>query len=356
MRQHVRFCKSFDGVEIAYAVSGNGPPVLMLPSWLSHLEYQWRSVAWHPWLEALSERYRLIRYDPRGCGLSDRNVDDLSFEAWVKDAAAVADAAGHEAFSLIGICQGGAIAMAYASRHASRVNRLVLYGTYARGRDRRGSIPLEPEKAKVMLEMLRLGWGQEDSAFMRAFATQFQPEGGIEHLRSWCELQRRATSAENAVRMTEVMFDIDIRDLAAGISCPTLVAHPDRDAVVPIEEGRLLARTIPGAQFLSLDSPNHFILPDERAWTVFREALHAFLPAPVREQGPFADLSPRERDVLQCLAQGLDNHQIGTRLGIGEKTVRNHVSNIFSKLQASSRAQVIVRAREAGFGKDTADR
>ena len=274
----------------------------------------------------------------------------------MKDAAAVADAAGHEAFSLIGICQGGAIAMAYASRHASRVNRLVLYGTYARGRDRRGSIPLEPEKAKVMLEMLRLGGGQEDSAFMRAFATQFQPEGGMEHLRSWCELQRRATSAENAVRMTEVMFDIDIRDLAAGISCPTLVAHPDRDAVVPIEEGRLLARTIPGAQFLSLDSPNHFILPDERAWTVFREALHAFLPAPVRKQGPFADLSPRERDVLQCLAQGLDNQQIGTRLGIGEKTVRNHVLNIFSKLQARSRAQVIVRAREAGFGKDTADR
>lgn len=351
MRQHVRFCKSFDGAEIAYAVSGSGPPVLMLPSWLSHLEYQWRSVAWRPWLEALSERYRLIRYDPRGCGLSDRNVDALSFDAWVADAAAVADAVGEDSFSLIGICQGGAIAVAYACRHASRVSRLVLYGTYARGRDRRGSIPLEPEKARVMLEMLRLGWGQEDSAFMRAFATQFQPEGGIEHLRSWCELQRRATSAENAVRMTEIMFDIDIRDLAAGIGCATLVAHPDRDAVVPAEEGRLLARTIPGAQFLSLDSPNHFILPEEPAWTVFREALHAFLPAPVSEDGSFGELSPREREVLHCLAQGHDNHQIAARLCIGEKTVRNHVSSIFSKLGISSRALAVVRAREAGFGK-----
>ncbi len=351
MRQHVRFCKSFDGAEIAYAVSGSGPPVLLLPSWLSHLEYQWRSVAWRPWLEALSERYRLIRYDPRGCGLSDRNVDDLSFDAWVADAAAVADAVGEDSISLIGICQGGAIAVAYACRHASRVSRLVLYGTYARGRDRRGSIPLEPEKARVMLEMLRLGWGQEDSAFMRAFATQFQPEGGIEHLRSWCELQRRATSAENAVRMTEVMFDIDIRNLAAGIGCPTLVVHPDRDAVVPAEEGRLLARTIPGAQFLSLDSPNHFILPEEPAWTVLREALHAFLPAPVSEDGSFAGLSPREREVLHCLAQGHDNHQIAERLCIGEKTVRNHVSSIFSKLGISSRALAVVRAREAGFGK-----
>lgn len=173
--RHVRFCESFDGAQIAYAVSGDGPPVMLLPSWLTHLEYQPRSVAWKPWLDALSSRYKLVRYDPRGCGLSDRNVDDLAFETWVHDADAVADAAGLERFSLIGTCQGGAVAIAYAARKPDRVANLVLYGTYARGRDRRGNIALEPEKAKVMLDMLRLGWGQRDHAFMRAFATQFQP-------------------------------------------------------------------------------------------------------------------------------------------------------------------------------------
>src|SRR3972149_4630565 len=235
--QHVRFCKSFDGAEIAYAVTGDGPPVVMLPNWLTHLEYQWRSVAWRPWLEALSTRYRLIRYDPRGCGLSDRNVDDLSFETWVRDFGAVVDAVELNRFSTVGICQGGPIAIEFAARQPSRVSNLVLYGTYARGRNRRSTIPLEPEKAKGMLEMMELGWGQEDHSFMRVFATQFQPEGSIEHLRSWCELQRIATSPASAVQLTRVMFDIDVQESAARLKCPTLVAHADRDAAVPGEEG-----------------------------------------------------------------------------------------------------------------------
>lgn len=349
-RQQVRFAKSFDGAEIAYAVSGSGPPVVMLPSWLTHLEYQWRSVAWQPWLEALSPRYTLIRYDPRGCGLSDRNVDDLSFESWVRDLGAVVDAVGLDRFSLIGICQGGAVAIEYAGREPDRVSDLVLYGAYARGRNRRSTIPLEPEKAKVMLEMLELGWGQEDSAFMRAFATQFQPQGTLEHLRSWCELQSRATSAANAVKLTRIMFDLDIQEAASRIACPTLVAHPDRDAVAPLEEGRLLAQIIPGARFLQLDSPNHFMLREEPAWTTFVEELYSFLPKPAAEDGAFTDLTARERDVLHGVARGLDNHQIGTHLGISEKTVRNHVSGIFAKLGVRTRAHAIVAARDAGYG------
>lgn len=348
--RHVRFLRSFDGAEIAYAVAGSGPPVVLLPSWLTHLEYQWRSVAWQPWLEALSSRYTLIRYDPRGCGLSDRNIDDFSFEAWVRDFGCLVDALSLDRFSLIGTCQGGAVAIAYAGREPDRISNLVLYGTYARGRNRRSTIPLEPEKAKVMLEMLELGWGQEDHAFMRAFATQFQPEGGIEHLRSWCELQRQATSAANAVELSRVMFDLDVRESAARISCPTLVAHPARDAVVPLEEGRLLAQIIPNARFLQLDSPNHFMLGEEPAWVTFVEELYAFLPKPAAEDGRFADLSMREREVLHFLARGLDNHQIGAHLDISEKTVRNHVSGIFAKLGVETRAQAIVAAREAGYG------
>lgn len=349
--QQVRFCRSFDGARIAYAVSGEGPPVVLLPSWLTHLEYQWRSVAWRPWLEALSSRYRLVRFDPRGCGLSDRNVDDLSFETWVRDFGAVVDAAALERFSVIGTCQGGPTAIEFAARHPERVSRLVLYGTYARGRNHRTTIPLEPEKAKVMLEMMQLGWAQEDHAFMRAFATQFQPEGTMEHLRSWCELQRAATSPANAVQLTRVMFDVDVRGAAARITCPTLVAHPERDAVAPLEEGRLLAQIVPGARFLLLDSPNHFMLPEEPAWATLVDALHAFLPRRATEAGAFAELTERERELLHLLARGLDNHQIAAHLAISEKTVRNHVSNVFAKMGVESRAQAIVAAIDAGFGR-----
>jgi pimeloyl-ACP methyl ester carboxylesterase/DNA-binding CsgD family transcriptional regulator len=349
-QQHVRFCRSFDGAEIAYAVTGEGPPVVMLPNWLTHLEYQWRTVAWRPWLDALSDRYRLIRYDPRGCGLSDRNVDNVSFESWVRDFGAVVDEVGLDRFSLVGICQGGPIAIEFAARQPDRVDKLVLFGTYARGRNRRSTIPLEPQKAKVMLEMLELGWGQEDHSFMRVFASQFQPDGSLEHLRSWCELQRAATSAANAVQLTRVMFDLDVQESAARVRCPTLVVHADRDAAVPLEEGRLLARAIPGARFLELDSANHFLLSEEPAWATLVDALHAFLPPPAAEEGPFADLTERERELLHFLARGLDNHQIGAHLEISEKTVRNHVSSIFAKLGVESRAQAIVVARDAGYG------
>lgn len=349
MNQHVRFCKSFDGVKLAYAVSGDGPPVVMVPTWLTHLEYQWRSVAWGPWLETLSSRYRLIRYDPRGCGLSDRECGDVSFESWVRDCAAVVDAVELPRFSLVGICQGGPVAIEFTARQPDRVSNLVLYGTYARGKNRR-TIPMEAEKAKLMLELMELGWAHEDHAFMRVFATQFQPEGSIEHLRSWCELQRVATSAANAVQLARVSFDVDVQESAARLSCPTLVVHPDRDAAVPVEEGRLLAQMIPGARFLQLNSPNHFLLRDEPARAALVEALHAFLaPAPGCE-GVFAGLTGREKELLHFLARGLDNHQIAAHLDISEKTVRNHVSNIFAKLDVETRAKAVFVAREAGYG------
>jgi DNA-binding CsgD family transcriptional regulator len=198
--------------------------------------------------------------------------------------------------------------------------------------------------------MLRLGWGQEDHAFMRSFATQFQPEGSIEHLRSWCELQNAATSANNAVELTRVMFDIDVQEQATRITCPTLVAHPDRDAVAPLEEGRLLAQLIPNAQFLQLSSPNHFMLPEEPAWKTLVEELQGFLPKPATDAGPFGELTMREKEVLHHLARGLDNHQIGAQLEISEKTVRNHVSGIFAKLGVETRARAVVAAMDAGYG------
>lgn len=347
--QQVQFCKSFDGADIAYAVTGRGPTVVMLPSWLTHLEHQWRNLAWRPWLDALSQRYRLVRYDPRGCGLSDRRIDGLTFETWVRDFEALADVLDLQDFSLIGICQGGPTAIEFAARHPGRVSRLLLYGTYARGKSRR-TVPMEPEKARVMLEMMQLGWAREDHSFLSAFASQFQPEGTAEHLRSWCELQRAATSPAHAAELTRVMFDLDVLASAALVSCPTLVAHCERDIAVPVEEGRMLAQTIPGARFAQFDSPNHFMLADEPAWARFVETLYDFLPRSDAALGAFAELTARERELLEFLARGLDNHQIAAHLGISEKTVRNHVSSVFDKLAVESRAQAIVVAREAGYG------
>lgn len=348
---HIRFCESFDGTRIAYCVSGEGPPVILLPSWLTHLEFQRRSVAWRPWLEALSDRYSLVRYDPRGCGMSDRAVEDLTFGAWVRDLDALVRHLKLDRFSLIGVCQGGAVALDFAARHPGRVSHLVLFGTYARGRNKRDDIPLEPEKARVMLDMIRLGWGSEDHAFATAFAKQFQPDGAPDHLRTWCELQRHAASPEVAARLTEYMFGIDIRTAMTVIGCPTLVVHATGDAVVPVAEGRLLAQRISRARFLELDTRNHFPRDDEPAWATFVEALHAFLPAPAQQDGRFAGLTAREREVLDLLAAGLDNRAIAGRLGITAKTVRNHVSALFANLGVRSRAEAIVTAREAGYGR-----
>lgn len=346
----VRYFESFDGVRIAYAISGDGPPLVLLPSWLTHLDFQRRSIAWGPLLKALSGRFRLVRYDPRGCGLSDRSPRDLSLTAWVRDLDALIAHLDLSDFSVVAACQGGAVAIEYAARNPGKVSNLVLFGTYARGRDKRGDIPLEQDKARVMLEMIRVGWGADDHAFATAFAKQFQPDGGEDHLKSWCELQRRAATPAEAVALTKIMFGIDIRTALTIIGCSTLVVHASRDAVVPVEEGRLLAKTIPNARYLELDSPNHFLREGEPAWQQFTEALYDFLPKRRKEDAIWTQLTSRERDVLEPLAGGLDNHQIADILGISEKTVRNHVSSIFATLGVTNRSRLIVAAREAGFG------
>ena len=357
MNQEIRFCTSADGVKLAYAVSGKGPPLVMSATWLTHLEHQWRSLAWRPWLEAFSREHTVVRYDSRGCGLSDREIGDVSFETWVSDFECVAEAAGFERFSLLGTCQGGPIAMEYAARHPERVSHLVLYGTYARGRLKRINLPKQIEKAKVLLDLTQLGWGQENHAFLQVWASQFQPGGTLEHLRSWSAQQRAATSAETAVRLLRIGWNVDVTETARRIKCPVLVVHPERDAVVPIEEGRSLAGLIRDCRFVQLDSENHMPLADEPMWPQFLAEVRGFLAQTGADRSacpsdlPLGELTPRERNVLECIARGLDNAEIAVSLGLSEKTVRNHVSNIFSKLQVADRAQAIIRAREAGLGR-----
>jgi pimeloyl-ACP methyl ester carboxylesterase/DNA-binding CsgD family transcriptional regulator len=351
-RQHVRFCTSSDGVRLAYAGVGNGPPLVKAPNWLSHLEYEWQSPIWRHWIEGLSRHHTYVRYDTRGCGLSDRDPSEISFESWVRDLEAVVDAMKLERFPLLGISQGGAIAIAYANRHPERVSHLVLYGAFARGRLRRGGGQPAIDEAMLMSKLIELGWGTRNRAFRQVFATQFLPDASPELIDAFDELQRESSSARDAVRILQVTTQVDVADLARNIACPTLIMHATEDGRIPFEEGRVLASLIPDARFVPLESRNHILLEGEAAWKRFLEEIEGFLGSSA-DSGAFGVLTARERDLLEYLARGLDNHQIAAHLGLSEKTVRNVVSCVLDKLQVETRAQAIVRARDAGYGVGT---
>lgn len=353
-RQQIRFCSSADGTRIAYASSGKGPPLLSAANWLTHLEEEARSPVWLHWLNELSRLNTLVRYDKRGCGLSGRDARDLSFEAFVADLEAVSDAAGCERFALLGECQGGPIAIEYAARHPERVSHLVLYGTFVRGRLKREPTPEQLAEAELLFKAIEVGWAEETPAYRQVFATKFMPEGPAEHIRSFCALELAATSPAIASRLLREFSQIDVEDAAARVRCPTLVMHATRDGVVPFEEGRIMAALIPGARFVPLESVNHVLLAQEPAWARFLAELRGFVPGsgalPSGGHGSLADLTAREREIVELVAQGQGNAQIAAHLGLAEKTVRNHITRVFDKLGVDSRSQAIVLAREAGFG------
>src|SRR5262245_60548136 len=260
-------------------------------------------------------------------------------------------------FDLVGACGGGPVAIEYAVRHPERVKRLVLYGTYARGQLRRTDQPDDLEKGRVLLGLTRLGWGKDDHAFLQVWASRYQPGGTLEHLRSWSDQMRAATSADTAVRLLQIGWNLDLRETARKVECPVLIVHPERDVVVPIEEGRLLASLIPDARFVQLDSDNHMLLADEPAWARLYAEVRDFLAEPDRARAagrnalPLDELTSRERAVLEGIAAGLDNAEIATSLRLSEKTVRNHITRVFDKIRVEHRYQAIVAAREAGLGK-----
>jgi pimeloyl-ACP methyl ester carboxylesterase/DNA-binding CsgD family transcriptional regulator len=355
MNQNIRFCTTPDRVRLAYAVSGEGSPIVMSATWLTHLEHQWRSIAWRPWLDIFTRDHKVLRHDSRGCGLSDRNAGSLSYENWISDLENVIEAADFRRFAMVGTCWGGAIAIDYAARHPDRVSHLVLYGSYARGRLRRTDSSHEMAKSRVLTDVTRPGWGQDDHDFMKVWASRFQPGGTREHLCSWSEQMRAATSADTAVRLLEIGWGIDVRHAARKIKCPVLIVHAERDVVSPIEEGRLLASLIPNCRFVPLDTENHMLLADEPAWARFYEEVRGFLAesgyvAPRRNALPLEELTARERAVLEGIATGLDNAEIGRSLRLSEKTVRNHITRVFGKICVKHRYQAIVLAREAGLG------
>lgn len=347
----IRFCTSSDGVRLAYAVAGTGSTLIKAATWLSHLEHDWRSPVWGHLLEEMSERHNFVRYDERGCGLSDWEVDDLGFDRWLADLEAVVAALGVERFALLGISQGAPIAVAYAVRHPEQVSHLVLHGGYARGRLIRAKTPEAAEEAETMAKLAELGWGKSNPAFRQFFTSQFIP-GGTQEQHYWFnELERISTSPANAARFMHEFNAIDVVDLLPKVTCPTLVLHSRHDARVPFDEGRLIAGTITGAQFVPIESRNHLLLADEPGWTQWLAAVRAFLPAATPAHPLIDGLTPRQRELIELLAQGRDNAQIAASLGLSEKTVRNHVTAIFTALDVQNRAQAIVLAREAGLGR-----
>lgn len=355
-RQRIRYLRTPDGVQLAWASAGSGRPVVKAANWLSHLELDWDSPVWRHWIRFFADHFRYVRYDERGCGMTDWKVGELSFERWVEDLESVMDAAEvDEPAALLGISQGAAVCVAYAVRHPERVSHLVLYGGYARGWMHRPEAPGRKDY-EAIIQLARTGWGKDNPAFRQVFTSRFIPDGTPEQLEWWNDLCRKTTTPDIAADLLLARSDVDVTPLLGRVRTPTLVLHGRDDQVCPIAEGRFLAAGIPGAEFVELESRNHVLLESEPAWNRFKEAVLGFLgvaagAGALGEDPAFAALSAREREILALIAEGLGNADIGERLDISEKTVRNHVSNLFDKLGVWTRAQAMVFARDRGFGR-----
>jgi len=359
MNQEIRFCAASDNTRLAYAKTGQGPPLVKVGNWMSHLEYDWNSPVWQPWLENWSRFHTFYRYDPRGCGLSDWSVSDFSFEALVSDLETVVDAAGLEQFDLFAMSQGGCVSIAYTARHPERVRKLIIYGGYLQGSLSGNPTPERLEEAEFYLKLFKLSWGNENPAYRQVFTTFLIPEGTPEQFAWFNNLQFISTSPANAMEVQRTFNLMDVSEHAKAIKVPTMIIQAKYDAAVPFERGRQTAAHIPSARFVVLDSKNHCLMRTEPAWNYFWNEFYRFLGVEVElpksktetsvEDKVWSELSAREREVLSLLAQGHNNLEISQRLVLSEKTIRNYVSNIYEKLQIKNRGEVIVLARKFGL-------
>jgi pimeloyl-ACP methyl ester carboxylesterase/DNA-binding CsgD family transcriptional regulator len=339
--QRIRFCRGTGGARIAYAVHGDGPPLVVVSCWLSHLQHDWESPVWRHFLEDLGRISTLVRYDERGCGLSEWNIDDFSLDARVADLEAVIDDLGLDRFALLGMSGGSPVALAYALRHPGRVTRIVVYGGSGVGAPE--YFPDPPDEEVAFRALIRAGWARPDPIFRRVFTTMFIPDATEDQLTWFDELQRTSTSTENMLRSRIERQRIDLRDQLGDLDVPMLVLNAVDDRNVPFEEARELASLVPGARLLPLQSNNHILLANEPAWGVFMAEVRTFLepdrlaasPAPSLAVGT---LSGRERQVIEAAAAGASNVEIARELSVSVRTVERHLSNAYLKLGVSGRA------------------
>lgn len=361
-RQHIRFCTAPDGVQIAYSSSGSGPPIVRVANWLTHLDLDWKSPVWQHWFREFSQANTLIRYDIRGSGLSDRSAEEQGMESWVRDLHAVITDLEVDCFTLMGLCQGGAIAIAYAACHPEKVNKLILFDTYTRGAFIKGTPAKYKQEALALTQMINVGWGREANAFRKVFADLLMPDASDKQRDCLAELERESVSPEMAARLWTAFHEIDVRRQAQQIEVPTTIFHVKGDRLVPFEEGRKVAGLIEHARFIPLEGSNHILMENDKAWDQFLSEVKHFIGmesatahAETERHSPcdeLNELTSREQEVLELLACGLNNKQIAEALFISPKTVRNHMYRIFSKLQVDNRGRAIVKAREAGMGKN----
>jgi pimeloyl-ACP methyl ester carboxylesterase/DNA-binding CsgD family transcriptional regulator len=340
--QEIRFCRAPDGVRLAYAVHGKGPPLVVNSCWLSHLQYDWQSPVWRHFLEDLGSICTVVRFDERGYGLSDWNIDDYSLDTRVTDLETIVESADLGRFALLGMSQGGPVSIQYAVRHPDRLTRLILFGAWAT----LARTAESTELLETFLSMIRVGWGRPDSLFRRVFTNLFIPDANEEQMRWVDALQQMSTSTENAVRLRAERQKINVTDLLPKVSVPTLVLHARRDAMTSFDEARLIASSIPNAALVPLDSNNHILLADEPAWPVFLREIAAFVEpdrsaavaAAGASRAPLAELTPREYEILRLAAAGRNNSDIAAALSLSIRTVERHLSNAYLKLGVGGRA------------------
>lgn len=346
MKQRIRYVLADDQTQLAWAEIGMGPPLVKTATWLTHLQYDLESPIWSHWTRFIADHFRYVRYDERGCGMSDWRSDDLSLARWLGDLESVVAAADlSRPFALLGMSQGAATAIGYAVRYPHRVSHLILYGGYAVGAHV-SEDPRRREFYRSVMDVVAHGWGSRNPAFRQLFTSRFVPQGTHEQVDWFNELCRRTTSPDNARALLQARGNVDVRDLLEQVRVPTLVLHSGDDQIAPISQGRLLASRIPGATFVLLDSPNHVLLEHEPAWRQFQDAVLEFTGRSREPDMPHTGATPlteRERMTLGLLCEGRSNAQIAWHLGIAEKTVRNHVSNLYRKIGVHSRAEAIVR-------------
>ena len=331
-------------------------------TWLTHVEKEPYNLFTRHWVAELSRDNTLVRYDSRGCGMSERDVERISMEAWLEDLEAVVSNLEIERFPLFGMSQGAAIAINYAARHPDKVSHLILYGACARGLLKRNPPPKVVEAAQAMLKAAEMGWGADSSSFRQVFISQLLHDATAEQQRAVDEVQRLTISGANAVRFMKEVFDIDVRDAAPRVQCPTLVFHAKEDPCFPFEEGRLLASLIPNARFVPLASKNHLPFETEAAWPLFLSEFRAFLPSSgsgsrSHSAGAKSPLTLRQVEILREVGLGQTDKQIARKLSLSPRTVEMHVANALLALNCRTRAEAVRRATElkltteaAGYG------
>jgi pimeloyl-ACP methyl ester carboxylesterase/DNA-binding CsgD family transcriptional regulator len=352
LRPDIRFCAAPDGVKIAVAAYGSGPPLVRAGTWLTHVEYDGTSPLSAHWVEEFSKRHRYVAYDGRGCGLSDRQIGDLSLDVFVADLEAVVDGLGLERFLLLGMSMGAPVAVAYAAKHPDRVSRLVLHGGFHRSYlSSKNPDPRVLEEADVLLKSARLGWGMGSAALRQVFVAKFMGESTEAQRQAFDERQRVTSTAEVAERYLRAMFALDVKELAARVSCPTIAFHSRGDQLIFFEQGRKLAALIPGARFVPLESKNHVPFRDEPAWAALVAALRPFLDEDAGARAPAApkELTSRQLDVLRGVARGLTDKEIAGELSLSPRTVEMHVARTLAALDCANRAEAVRKAAALGL-------